>query len=108
MTPADLSAIESRAKAAVEYELTEEECEPRMCPLCDGDGWLHRCLYDPKKEASTVIAYGIGEDYRHAKEWVTRGPMDVLALVAEVRRLDARVEQLEDALDGADEEIQAR
>lgn len=108
MTPADLSAIEARAKSAVEYELTEEECEPRMCPLCDGDGWLHRCLYDPKKEASTVIAYGIGEDYRHAKEWVTRGPMDVFALVAEIRRLNSRIEQLEDALDEADEEIQTR
>lgn len=94
MTPADLSAIEARAKSAIEYELTEEECEPRMCPLCDGDGWLHRCIYDAKDGASTVIAYGVGEDYRLAKEWVTRGPMDVLALVAEVRRLDARVERI--------------
>ena len=87
MTPTELSAIEARAKAAIEFELTEEECEPRMCPLCDGDGWLHRSIYDAKNGTSTVIAYGIGEDYRRAQEWVVRGPMDVLALVAEVRRL---------------------
>lgn len=108
MTPADLAAIEARAKAAVEYELTEEDSEECACPLCDANGYLNRAVYDPKKEASTVIAYGIGEDYKRAQEWVVRGPMDVLTLVAEIRRLNSRIEQLEDALDEADEEIQTR
>lgn len=94
MTPADLSAIESRAKAAVEYELTDEDSEECACPLCDANGYLNRAVYDPKKEASTVIAYGIGEDYTRAKEWVMQAPRDILALVAEVRRLNSRIEQL--------------
>lgn len=46
MTPADLAAIEARAKAAVEYELTEEDSEECACPLCDANGYLNRAVYD--------------------------------------------------------------
>ena len=86
MTPAELSAIEARAKAALTYEC-EEESGYFECPIC-GSAEVEGRRYDAKEEvAATVVAYGIGNGLKLAEEWVAKAPEDILALVAEVRRL---------------------
>ena len=95
MIPEHLAKIEARARAAKAYEYQEQEQDSGyfFCPLCGSEEMEGR-LYDAKNAAATVIAYGIGESLRQAEEWVEYGPDDALALVAEVRRLTAKLEEM--------------
>ena len=92
MIPKELvDAIETRALAAKSYEYEEDTEGGFDCPLCS-EGQIDGMRYYAKEAAATVVAYGIGKDLKAASDWVTHGPDDVLALVAEVRRLHALVE----------------
>lgn len=93
MTPELLDAMEARALAAKEHEYELDDEGEYDCPLCE-DGYTEGRRYESKIEAATIVAYGIGRGLELASTWVEQGPDDVLALVAEVRRLSAKLEEM--------------
>lgn len=82
-----LAAAEARAKAAHEYEI--DGGGEYDCPLCNGDGYVAGVYFEHREKASTIGAFGIGDDLHLARAFVENAPRDVLDLVAEVRRLRA-------------------
>lgn len=95
-----LAAAEARAKAAHEYEIDIDEGE-YDCPLCNGDGYVAGVYFEHREKASTIGAFGIGDDLHLARAFVENAPRDVLDLVAEVRRLRALTKSGEMETDGA-------
>lgn len=108
MNAEDLAEIEARAKAAQSYtrsilgEMDPEDglryWEPAengetcvqsfTCPLCSGEGEVDGQRFDSDdSKASTLVAYGIGEGLKLSEDFVEHAAEDVLALVAEVKRL---------------------
>lgn len=103
MNAEELAEIESRAKAAQSYTRSvldgdDEYWQPAesgetcvqsfTCPLCSGEGEVDGQRFDSDdSKASTLVAYGIGDGLKLAEDFVDHAAEDVLALVAEVKRL---------------------
>lgn len=68
------------------------------CPFCE-DGLTTATRFDATGDvAATLVAYGIGDGLHAAERWA-EGSLDAMrALLAEVRRQRARIDELETAL----------
>lgn len=86
----DLQAIEQRLAAVVPYEAAPALGDFE-CPLCEGDGRTEGVRYDAKGEASTVVAYGIGESLAKAQAWVEQAPKDMDTLLRALRSREETV-----------------
>jgi len=102
MTPADLSRLESLAREATpgEWEAWDEPSEgaPTVA-RCNDNGCReiayiteHPHLPDPRKDASANAAY-----------IAAANPAAVLALIARVRELEGKLEDIRDECDGKED-----
>lgn len=108
MTPEELAEIRARAQAACSYKRSVLDAEDGMympaeaetdasesftCPLCSGDGEIYGQRFDDSgTKASTIVAYGIGDGFRLAEEFVENAPEDIFRLIEEVERLQGELE----------------
>lgn len=88
VTDEQIAEWERLAGAAGPFERAEGAAL-RECPLCDGDAEVESVAFDAKDDASTVVAYGIGDGLMRAEAFVEQAPGAVLALAAALREARA-------------------